>query len=100
MRFYILIKGEVQGIGFRNFVRILGKYNNLRGYVKNMPNGCVEIFIEGTQYNLNTFISEIKEKSGEVGAIIENIEIYDEASEKYKAPLKEIKNGFAIDRSD
>ena len=39
----ILIKGRVQGIGFRAYVRKIAKPLNITGYAKNLSGGDVEI---------------------------------------------------------
>ncbi|MCJ7581603.1 MAG: carbamoyltransferase HypF [Candidatus Aminicenantes bacterium] len=57
----ILVKGIVQGVGFRPFVYNLAKDMNFNGYVKNTPKG-VEIHIEG-QLDPDVFIHRLKEES-------------------------------------
>lgn len=61
IRYYIIAKGRVQGVGFRFFtINTASKYN-LTGSVRNMDNGMVEIEVQGEKNNINKFISEIKE---------------------------------------
>lgn len=57
---YILIGGRVQGVGFRYFA--LHKANELHifGWVRNTPDGKVEIEAEGTPQNLEIFIDWMK----------------------------------------
>lgn len=57
----ILIRGVVQGVGFRYFVYRLAKRYNLLGYVKNMPNG-EEVFceVEGEKWAIDEFYAEVK----------------------------------------
>jgi len=44
---HIIFKGRVQGVGFRfTTQRIVSRYD-LTGFVKNLPNGSVELFIQG-----------------------------------------------------
>jgi len=41
--------GVVQGVGFRPFVKVLADKLGVRGYVKNLGGGEVEIYVEGTR---------------------------------------------------
>lgn len=45
----LTIHGRVQGVGFRySIIEQIEKHQTMvRGYVYNMPNGCVEIIAEG-----------------------------------------------------
>lgn len=46
-RYYIIYKGQVQGVGFRwRLMQIAYKYN-LTGYVRNLSNGNVEAEVQG-----------------------------------------------------
>jgi acylphosphatase len=53
----ILIKGRVQGVGFRYFVRKLAEKYNIKGYVMNLPEGSVYIEAEGEELSVNDFIA-------------------------------------------
>jgi len=57
----ILVKGTVQGVGFRPFVYGLAKDMGFNGFVKNTPKG-VEIVIEG-QSDSAVFVKRLKEES-------------------------------------
>lgn len=59
---YIIVKGIVQGVGFRPFVFRLAKENDLFGNVKNTSTG-VHINIEGEKHQIDNFIKDLKEKS-------------------------------------
>ncbi len=39
--------GRVQGVGFRHFVRERARALNLSGWVKNRPDGSVEVLVSG-----------------------------------------------------
>ena len=69
----IIIKGIVQGVGFRPFIHKLVKNYNLSGWVLNSNQG-VEMDIEGKTEELNNFISDIKKKLPPL-ARIEKIEV-------------------------
>ncbi|RCK76540.1 MAG: Acylphosphate phosphohydrolase [Ignavibacteriae bacterium] len=56
----IIVEGLVQGVGFRYFVYNRAVKLNLRGYVKNLLNGNVEIDVEGERSAIETLIAEVK----------------------------------------
>jgi acylphosphatase len=53
---YLVISGRVQGVGFRYFVRQKAQELNISGWVKNTPDGKLEIEAEGENHNLEIFI--------------------------------------------
>jgi len=69
----IIIKGIVQGVGFRPFIHKLVKNYNLSGWVLNSNQG-VEMDIEGKTEEINNFINDIKKKLPPL-ARIEKIEV-------------------------
>jgi acylphosphatase len=44
---YALVRGQVQGVGYRYFVIQKAHSLNLRGYVRNLSNGDVEVLAQG-----------------------------------------------------
>ncbi len=50
----------VQGVGFRYFVLRTANSFGLKGFVRNLPNGGVEIAVEGDRGLIESFIKEIK----------------------------------------
>ena len=71
----IIIYGKVQGVGFRNFVFLHAKKLNIRGYVKNNPDGTVEAVFEGDENNINKMIELCKR--GPERARVDKIDIKD-----------------------
>lgn len=55
---HIEIKGSVQGVGFRSTARTLATKLGLVGLIRNLPNGNVEIILEGGNYQ--AMIEELK----------------------------------------
>lgn len=94
---YIIVKGIVQGVGFRPFVYKLAQENNLFGNVKNTSNG-VYINIEGEKKQINNFIKNLKEnppKQSKIEAIyIEDREI--RRFEKFNIIESEKEEGITI----
>ncbi|MEM4715612.1 MAG: acylphosphatase, partial [Candidatus Nitrosocaldus sp.] len=60
MRYTVTIHGRVQGVGFRPFVYRIAIANNLKGYVRNMGDGSVEIVVEGYEHDLEEFIHALR----------------------------------------
>lgn len=54
----MIVRGIVQGVGFRPFVHRLAVQQGLRGYVRNHPEG-VEIEVEGDAAALERFVHEL-----------------------------------------
>ncbi len=51
-RYHIKISGDVQGVFFRSETKRRAQSLNLTGWVKNTPDGTVEIIAEGEKDNL------------------------------------------------
>jgi acylphosphatase len=57
---YIIVKGMVQGVGYRYFAYRQAILYHLKGWVRNLPNGNVELEVEGEQGLLREFIRQLK----------------------------------------
>jgi acylphosphatase len=42
-----VVSGRVQGVGFRYFVQDAARREGATGWVRNLPDGCVEALVEG-----------------------------------------------------
>ena len=62
MTYQILVRGTVQGVGFRPFVYNLAKKYNIAGYILNNTSG-VEIKAQGQKNNLTGFQKELKDNA-------------------------------------
>ncbi|MBF0483243.1 MAG: acylphosphatase [Candidatus Omnitrophica bacterium] len=58
---HILYSGNVQGVGFRFTAVNIAKQYDIKGWVRNLPGGQVEILAESTQKNLDTFRAELED---------------------------------------
>ena len=70
-----LISGRVQGVGFRYFSHAIADREGLYGWVRNLPDGRVEIFAEGEQGALERFERQIR--SGPPGARVGDVDVQD-----------------------
>ena len=83
-RVRILIGGKVQGVFFRQALKVMAKKNNVFGWVKNLEDKRVEALLEGDTENINSIVEWIR--IGPAHSRVDNIEINDE----------EFKNEFSI----
>ncbi|MEM1711986.1 MAG: Sua5/YciO/YrdC/YwlC family protein, partial [Nitrososphaerota archaeon] len=58
----IYVTGMVQGVGFRPFVKRIAKIAGVRGYVRNLGGGEVEIVIESEDDRVNEFLRLLRSK--------------------------------------
>ncbi|MDD6229779.1 MAG: acylphosphatase [Lactimicrobium massiliense] len=59
-RFHVFVEGRVQGVGFRGFCMMQAQQRGLTGSVTNLPNGLVEIFIQGEQDRIDSFLEAVQ----------------------------------------
>ncbi len=57
---YAKVKGRVQGVGFRYFVSDIARKHDLTGYVRNLPDGDVEVEAEGAENSIDHLINQLK----------------------------------------
>tara|TARA_B100000401_G_scaffold192328_1_gene129544 strand:+ start:377 stop:652 length:276 start_codon:yes stop_codon:yes gene_type:complete len=58
-RLHVYFSGHVQGVGFRYSVKQLSLEFDVTGWVKNLPDGRVELVAEGERNELETFQAAI-----------------------------------------
>lgn len=56
----IKIKGVVQGVFFRKFVKENAEELGVRGYVRNLEDGSIELVIEGKDEKVNELLDRCK----------------------------------------
>lgn len=54
--------GRVQGVGFRYTVQNLALQYNVRGFVRNAPDGRVELVMEGPEGDMEQLLDDIRQK--------------------------------------
>ena len=70
--FKYIVKGKVQGVGYRFFVNLIANKIGILGNVQNLKNGDVEVFAEGSSEKLKVFEKYLK--IGPSSAIVTDIE--------------------------
>jgi acylphosphatase len=68
VQMHIFYEGRVQGVGFRYTVKSVVQGFDVRGTVRNLPDGRVELAAEGERSELEAFRKAIQES--EVGPFI------------------------------
>ncbi|MGB9677683.1 MAG: carbamoyltransferase HypF, partial [Candidatus Ratteibacteria bacterium] len=98
-RYRILIKGKVQGVGFRPTVFRYANEFYLSGFVCNTENGVL-IEVEGDEEKINDFIKKIKNSPPERAEIkkidIKKIELKNDSQFKIIESIKEKKSDVEI----
>ncbi len=72
-RAQIIVSGMVHGVGYRSYVKNYAKEIGLKGFVKNLRDGRVEIVAEGYEKQFQTFMQLLRK--GSWGAKVKNIEV-------------------------
>lgn len=78
---HIFISGRVQAVGFRAFTRKEASLRGIKGWVKNLADGRVEIKIQGEREKIKEMLKKIKE--GPSFARVDDIQIIDEELENF-----------------
>jgi len=55
-RITAVVKGRVQGVGYRHFVANCAQATGVHGYVRNLPDGTVEMVAESSPAALADFV--------------------------------------------
>ncbi len=69
----VLVSGRVQGIGFRFFVDETARYEGVSGWVRNLPDGRLEAFIEGDEESVVRVVQKVQR--GPRGARVDHVDV-------------------------
>lgn len=58
----VFFEGRVQGVGFRYTVRQLARGYEVAGFVRNLPDGRVELQAEGAEAEIKDFVRAIEQE--------------------------------------
>ena len=89
-RFYV--SGYVQGVGYRFFAQRAAGKIGVRGFVKNLRDGRVEVYAIGSQQQLRDLRGELQR--GPSGGTVDSV------AEDEAELLKEFADGFSIEYED
>lgn len=72
-RMVALVRGRVQGVGYRAFAQQKALELGLSGYAENLPDGRVEVVAEGPKEALEVFLHHLRQ--GPRLARVEEVEV-------------------------
>jgi acylphosphatase len=78
-RVHLFIKGKVQGVFFRQAMKVTAKKNHVSGWVKNLKDGRVEAILEGEDMDVSNVVEWCH--AGPANARVEDVVI---RNEKFK----------------
>ncbi|PYZ96877.1 acylphosphatase [Alteribacter lacisalsi] len=67
-----IVKGKVQGVGFRHFVKMEAAEHEIKGWVRNLSDGTVEFEAEGPEGNVDEFVAALEQ--GQRPAKVDSVE--------------------------
>lgn len=68
-----VIGGRVQGVGFRAFAQAQAVVDGVHGFVRNLPDGRVEVQVEGDRESVDRV--EAKLRSGPAGGRVDTVDV-------------------------
>ena len=68
-RMHVVVRGRVQGVGFRMYSREQARRLRLTGWVRNRKDGAVEIVAEGEAERLNALLRWAREGGPPAGRV-------------------------------
>ena len=75
-RVHLLVSGKVQGVFFRQALKVVAKKNNVLGWVRNLKDGRVEAILEGDNKSINSVVEWTR--IGPANSCVDDIEVSNE----------------------
>jgi acylphosphatase len=60
-RYTVYFTGRVQGVGFRYNTASIARRHEVSGFVRNCPDGSVEVVAEGNPQEIDKFLREVRD---------------------------------------
>ena len=83
-RVHLLVSGNVQGVFFRQALKVVAKKNNVSGWVRNLKDRHVEAVLEGNIESVNLVIEW--SRMGPANSRVDDVEV----------SIEEFKNEFSV----
>jgi len=96
MKILLIVHGLVQGVGYRSFVKSMADRYGIKGSVRNLKDGSVEVLAEAKGKALGDFINSIK--NFEDGVRVLHIERHYESDDDFPNGRK-VPSEFIIERA-
>ena len=68
-----VVSGDVQGVGYRVWTRGEAQRHGLAGHVRNLPDGSVEVEVEGSEAAVTELIARLS--VGPFGSRVDTVEV-------------------------
>lgn len=68
-----IVRGRVQGVGFRFFAERAAREFGIRGWVRNLPDGTVETFAEGEADAVAGYLEKLRR--GPLGSRVDAVDV-------------------------
>jgi acylphosphatase len=75
-RVHVFVSGKVQGVFFRQAMKVIAKKNNVCGWVRNLPDKRVEAILEGDNNSVNSIIEWAR--VGPANSRVDGVEVSNE----------------------
>jgi acylphosphatase len=59
---HVIFTGRVQGVGFRYTARGIARQYPVSGYVQNLPDGTVEMLIQGAPADIDNCLQDVQQE--------------------------------------
>ncbi len=92
VRVHVFADGLVQGVAYRFFAEKYAARLGLTGWVRNLPDGRVEVLAEGTEDDVEAFLERLKE-----GPRLARIDSFDVRRETATGEFREFRIVFLSD---
>jgi acylphosphatase len=76
---HVVVRGRVQGVGYRYAVSRAARSRGVAGFARNRPDGTVEAVFEGEPEGVGALVDFCRE--GPPGAAVDRVEVADEQPE-------------------
>jgi acylphosphatase len=58
---HIIFRGNVQGVGFRYTTHHVARRYDVAGFVRNLPDGTVEMLVQGSPEQVDAYLRDVQE---------------------------------------
>lgn len=72
-RAHVIVRGIVQGVNYRWFTQRRAAALSLTGFVRNMPDGSVQVTVEGGRETIEQLLDALRE--GPSAAVVESVHV-------------------------
>jgi acylphosphatase len=76
----VLVRGLVQGVGYRYFAERAARHLGLRGFVRNLADGRVEAVAAGSADDIDAFLAHLRQ--GPAAGRVEGLEVFETTLEE------------------